>query len=168
MHATGWRSRCGRTNRDACAPDGRSRPQQRVDADAPVVRRFVFAYVDIFGFYRPDYRADIEAGNISGFTIGQTFLAGTTLYVAIPSLMVFLTLVLRPRINRVINIALSILYGLTIVAGAIGEWNYYLLGSAIELALLAAIVHYAWTWPSEPTKPAPRQEGALGHIAISP
>jgi hypothetical protein len=40
-------------------------------------------------------------------------------------------------------------YALTITAGAIGEWNYYILGSAIEAALLAAIVYYAWTWPKE-------------------
>jgi predicted ferric reductase len=63
--------------------------------------------------------------------------------------MVFCTLILRPRVNRIANIALSIMYTLTIIAGAIGEWNYYILGSAIEVALLAAIVYYAWTWPKE-------------------
>jgi hypothetical protein len=36
---------------------------------------------------------------------------------------------------------------LTIVAGAVGEWSYYILGSAVEIALLAAVVYYAWTWP---------------------
>ena len=41
------------------------------------------------------------------------------------------------------------MYALTIIAGAIGEWSYYILGSAIEVALLAAIVYYAWTWPKE-------------------
>lgn len=35
------------------------------------------------------------------------------------------------------------------IAGAIGEWNYYILGSAIEVALLAAVAYYAWTWPKE-------------------
>ncbi len=110
---------------------------------------FVFAFVDIFGFFRADYRADIESGSISGITIGQTFLVGTTVYIAIPSVMVFLTLVLRPRINRIVNIALSIVYGFTIVGAAIGEWNYFLLGSAIELGALAAITYYVWTWPHQ-------------------
>lgn len=112
---------------------------------------FVIAYVDIFGFYRSDYRADIEAGEISGFTINQSFLLGTTIYVVVPSLMVFLSLVLRPRVNRIANITLSILYGLVIVAGAIGEWNYYILASTIEVALLAVIAYVAWTWPQVPT-----------------
>jgi hypothetical protein len=109
---------------------------------------FVFAYVDLFSLYRSDVRADLEAGEISGFTINQAFLFGTTAYVAIPSLMVFTTLVVQPRVSRITNIALGIVYALTIVAGAIGEWSYYILGSAIEVALLAAIVYYAWTWPT--------------------
>ncbi len=108
---------------------------------------FVFAYVDIFGLYRADIRADIEAGQIGGFTVNQSFLLGTTIYVVIPSLMVFAALVLRPGIDRVVNIALGIIYMVTVIAGAIGEWGYYLLGSAVEVALLASIVYHAWTWP---------------------
>jgi hypothetical protein len=38
---------------------------------------------------------------------------------------------------------------LTIIAGAIGEWDYYIFGSAIEVVLLSAIVYYAWTWPQQ-------------------
>jgi Family of unknown function (DUF6326) len=106
---------------------------------------FVFAYVDLFSLYRPDFRADLEAGEIGGFTVDQSFLLGTTVYVVIPSLMLFCALILRPRVNRIANIVLSIMYALTSVGGAIGEWNYYILGSAIEVALLAAIVYYAWT-----------------------
>jgi hypothetical protein len=114
---------------------------------------FVFAYVDLFSLYRPDFRADVEAGEIGGFTINQSFLLGTTAYVVIPSLMVFLSLILRPRVNRIANLALSVIYVLTIIAGAIGEWNYFILGSAIEVMLLAAIVYYTWTWPTEAHRP---------------
>src|ERR671935_2323137 len=110
---------------------------------------FVFAYVDLFSLYRRDVRADLEAGEISGFTVNQSFLLATTVYVVIPSLMVFCALILPPRVDRIANIALGIVYVLTIIAGAIGEWSYYILGSAIEVALLAAIVYYAWTWPKE-------------------
>ena len=108
---------------------------------------FVFAYVDIFSLYRPDFRAGIEAGRIGGFAIGQSFLFATTIYVVLPSLMVFATLVMRPAVSRLANLVLSVVYALTIAAGAIGEWSYYLFGSAVELALLALIFHYARTWP---------------------
>ena len=114
---------------------------------------FVFAYVDLFSLYRADFRADLEAGEVAGFTVNQAFLLGTTAYVVIPSLMVFLALILRPRVSRIANIVLGIIYALTIIAGAIGEWNYYILGSAVEVALLAGIIYYAWTWPKETALP---------------
>lgn len=110
---------------------------------------FVFAYVDLFSLYRPDFRADLQAGEVAGFTVNQSFLLGTTAYILIPSLMVFLALTLRPRVSRMTNIVLCSLYALTVIGGAIGEWNYYILGSAVEVALLGAIVYYAWTWPKE-------------------
>ena len=111
----------------------------------------VFAYVDIFSFYREDIRADIAAGEIGGFSISQVFLLLTTLYVVIPSLMVFATLVLRPALNRILSIGLSVLYAVTIVGGAIGEWGYYVLGSLVEVVLLGLISYYAWTWPKTRT-----------------
>ncbi|MGZ5374805.1 MAG: DUF6326 family protein, partial [Aeromicrobium sp.] len=37
---------------------------------------FIFAYVDLYGTFRADVRADIEAGEMFGFTIGQGFLLG--------------------------------------------------------------------------------------------
>ena len=108
---------------------------------------FVFAYVDLFSLYRPDFRTDLEDSEVGGFTVNQSFLLGTTVYVVIPSLMVFCALVFRPRVNRIANIVLGVVYAITIIAGAIGEWNYFILGSALEVALLAAVVYYAWTWP---------------------
>ncbi len=108
---------------------------------------FVFAYVDLFSLYRSDVRADIEAGELGGFTIGESFLLGTTIYVAIPALMVVASLVLPAKIARAANVVLSVVYALTIAGGAIGEWNYYVLGSALEVGALAAIAAYAWTWP---------------------
>jgi membrane protein DedA with SNARE-associated domain len=108
---------------------------------------FVFVYVDLFSLYRADIRADIEAGKIFAFSIGQGFLLGVVVYIALPSLMVFLSLVLPVKATRMANLVLAVLYAVTIVGGAVGEWNYYILGSAIEAALLATIAYYAWTWP---------------------
>jgi hypothetical protein len=109
---------------------------------------FIFVYVDLFSLYRADIRADIEAGKMFAFTIGQGFLLGVTIYIVVPSLMVFLSLVLPTRVTRMANIVLAVLYAITIAGGAIGESNYYyILGSLAEAALLAGVVYYAWTWP---------------------
>ena len=108
----------------------------------------IFAYVDLFSLYRADVRADIEAGKMFAFTIGQGFLLGVTIYIVVPSLMLFLSLVLPVRVTRMANIVAAVLYAVTIAGGAIGESNYYyILGSLSEAALLAGVVYYAWTWP---------------------
>jgi hypothetical protein len=114
---------------------------------------FVFLYVDLFSLYRPDVRADLEAGELGGFTVGQGFLLGITAYVVIPSLMVFGTLVLPPQACRVANIGLAALYALTIIAGAVDERSqvYYVAGSVVEVALLVGVVYYAWCWPRAST-----------------
>lgn len=108
---------------------------------------FIFAFVDLFSMYRSDVRADIEAGKIAVFTIGQGYLLGVMVYVALPSLMVFLSLVMSVKVTRMTNIVLAVLYAFTIAGSAVGEWNYFILGSLIEAGLLVAIAYYAWTWP---------------------
>ena len=107
---------------------------------------FIFAYVDLFSLYRPDVRADLEAGRLFAFDVSQTFLFFTTLYVVFPSLMIYLTLVMPRGINRLLNVALAAVYAVTIVGSAVGEWAYFVLGSAAELVLLGAVVYHAWTW----------------------
>ena len=110
----------------------------------------VFAYVDIFGFFRADILEAALDGKVAtmGVTIDQVFLVFTTVYILIPTLMVVLSLVLRPRVNRVVNIVVALIYAVSIIAACIGEtWAYYFLGSAVEVVLLIAIVRTAWTWP---------------------
>jgi hypothetical protein len=48
--------------------------------------------------------------------------------------------VLPHRANRIVNIVLPTLYGVTIIGTAIGERGYDVLGSAIEVVLLLALV----------------------------
>jgi hypothetical protein len=119
----------------------------------------VFAYVDIFGFFRADNLRAALDGKVAtmGITIDQMFLVFTTVYILIPTLMVFLSLVLRPRVNRIVNIVVALVYAVSIIALCIGEeWVYYLLGSAVEVVLLVAIVRTAWTWPRTQVAPSLR------------
>jgi Family of unknown function (DUF6326) len=113
----------------------------------------VFAYVDIFGFLRADMLRAALDGKMAamGITIDQVFLVFTTVYVLIPTLMVVLSLVLSPQVNRSVNIVVALVYAVSIIALCIGEgWVYYLLGSAVEVVLLVAIVRTAWVWPTVP------------------
>ena len=67
---------------------------------------FLFAYGDIFGFFSPGQIQEVTAGEISGMAITQVFLFAVSLYIAIASVMVFLSLVLSPTVNRWTNIIL--------------------------------------------------------------
>lgn len=110
----------------------------------------VFAYVDIFGFYRADVLQAALDGRVgtTGLAVNQTFLTLTTLYIVIPALMVVLSLLLSRRLGRFLQVVVSMLYIVSIGVSVIGEdWVYFLLGSAIEVVLLVAIAWSAWTWP---------------------
>jgi hypothetical protein len=84
---------------------------------------FVFAYADLSSLYRADVRADLDAGELAGFTVDGGFLLAVTLYVTIPSLMVALSLLLPKRALRPVGMALAVLYVLTIAVSAVGEWG---------------------------------------------
>jgi hypothetical protein len=111
---------------------------------------FLFAYGDIFGFFRAGLIEDVIAGEVSGIKITQVFLFTVSVYIAIASVMVLLTLVLKPTVNRWTNIVLPILYIVSIAASVIGEdWAYFWFLSIAESALLLLIIWYAWTWPKQ-------------------
>jgi Family of unknown function (DUF6326) len=111
---------------------------------------FVFAYVDIFGFYRADVLDAALDGKVPvGFAVNQLFLTLTLIYILLPTLMVVLSLQLRPRANRIVNITVSFCYAITILVSCVGEqWAYYLIGSLVEVILLIVIARTAWTWPA--------------------
>ncbi len=110
----------------------------------------LFAYGDIFSYFRPGLIEDIIKGTVAGNQVDQVFLMFTTVYVAIPSLMVFLSLVLKPGINRLANIVLAVVYAASIVLFCIGEtWAYYIFLSILECTVLAMVVWFAWKWPAQ-------------------
>lgn len=104
---------------------------------------FVFAYVDIFSLYKPGILDDIQSGKIYVFDITQMFLFLTTLFIVIPSLMVFFSLVMPLRINRTVNTVVPAIYAVVSIGNSVGEWNYYIFGSAVEAALLVGVIYYA-------------------------
>ena len=114
-----------------------------------IVLLFLYAYGDIFGFFKPGRIEDIVSGEISGIDITESFLFAASVYVAIASVTIFLTLVLRPAAARWSNVVLAVLYIATIVAAAIGESVYYWFLSVVEIATLLLIAWYAWMWPRE-------------------
>ena len=110
---------------------------------------FLYAYVDILNFFTPGVIEDILDGKVFEFDLSQTFSTTALTLMAIPILMVVLSMTLPARANRITNLIVASLYVPVTAFNAVGEsWLYfYGLGIALELILLALILRYAWTWP---------------------
>jgi hypothetical protein len=122
-----------------------------------IAMMFVFAYVDIFTFFRADFLNAALDGKVAttGFEVNQVFLTGSLIYILLPALMVVLSLLLQPPVNRILNIVVSLLYMISIIVVEIGDtWAYFILGSVIEVMLLAAIARTAWKWPPPQIAPS--------------
>ncbi|MCL5410867.1 MAG: DUF6326 family protein [Patescibacteria group bacterium] len=114
---------------------------------------FLYAYVDIFSLFKPGTIEGIMAGKVFVFQVSQIFLFLTTIYIVVPSIMVFLSLVLKPKVNRWTNIIVSIFYFVTMLGACVGEtWGYYIFGTIVESLLLFLIIWYAWKWPKYENK----------------
>jgi len=71
---------------------------------------------------------------------------------AIPSLMVFLSLTLKAKANRWANIIAGVfLAGVLLTTMLVGGevWAYYRLYTIIEGVLIALIIWHAWKWPKQ-------------------
>ncbi|MGW4826867.1 DUF6326 family protein [Amycolatopsis japonica] len=118
----------------------------------------LYAYVDILAFFKPGVIKDIEAGVVFEFDINQTLFTVFLTLMAIPTLMVVLSMTLPARANRTTNLIVASIQVPFAAFNAVGEsWRYfYGLGVALELIVLALILRYAWTWPTREPKPSSR------------
>lgn len=107
-----------------------------------------YLYGDYFELYTP--------GKTQGLMDGHNLLNApfnllmAAIALAIPAVMVFLSLILKPAINRILNIAFGIFF--TVVMLFIGissfsEWYlFYVFLAAVECIITILIVIYAWKW----------------------
>jgi len=112
---------------------------------------FLYVYVDYFHLYKPGIVDDIRAGIVFEFDISPTLLTVFLAVIAIPALMVVLSMALPARVNRTTNLVVASLYIPVTVFNAVGEsWDwasFFGLCIGIEVLLLAFILRSAWTWP---------------------
>jgi hypothetical protein len=108
---------------------------------------FLYVYADIRGLYETGSIEGLIAGELGGFKINQVFLLVSALIMAIPSVMVFLSLALKPKANRWANIIVAIFF---VVLNLIGlgtyPWGYDKFLIIVGLVFNALIVWYAWKW----------------------
>lgn len=110
---------------------------------------FLYAYVDIIAFFKPGVVDNILVGVVWEFDVTQTLLTTFLALMAIPILMVVLSMTLPARANRITNLVVASVQIPYAAFNVVGEtWTYYYgLAVALEVIVLALILRYAWTWP---------------------
>ena len=111
---------------------------------------FCYVYGDYFDLYRPGRLQGMLDGRMEPLgPTTQAVLLGTSLMMALPALMVFLSLALRPAVCRWANVVMGRAYTLIMLATMPGAWWFYLFLGTVEIALTVAVVCYAWRWPRQ-------------------
>jgi hypothetical protein len=112
-----------------------------------VVLMLLYIYADMFSLYRPGHIEEMISGRMGPFPATQGSLLAASLLMMVPAVMVFLSLTLKPTVNRWANIILGVLYTFVNFSNLIGEpWAFYILFGIVEVGLTFLIVGYAWKW----------------------
>lgn len=117
-----------------------------------VALMFLYVYNDIFSLYQPGHVADLFEGHMEGVHFTQTLLIGAAVLMAIPSFMILLSLILKARVNRIVNIVAGIFHILVLLGTQfVGEgetWFYWRFYELLEALFLVIIIWSAWKWPA--------------------
>ncbi|MGG5210185.1 DUF6326 family protein [Chryseobacterium sp. MIQD13] len=107
-----------------------------------------YLYGDYFELYVPDKAKGLVEGTNLLDTPLKLFIAAFAL--SLPAVMVFLSLILKPKINRILNIALGIFFTavmLLIAVISLTAWRaFYVFLALLESFITILIVIYAWKW----------------------
>ena len=112
---------------------------------------FCYIYGDYFQLYTPDKVNSLITGENN--LDNPTKLLIASIVMAIPSIMVGASIILKPRINRVLNLVFGSIFTLMMlfigVNSMIAWYSSYVFLAFLESIITALIVWYAWNWPKE-------------------
>lgn len=112
---------------------------------------FLVIYIDYFHLYQPGEIDEIRGGVIFAFDISGALMSVFFVIIAIPALMVMLSMTLPARANRLTNLVVASLYIPIMVFNAAGAtWDYaiyYALTIGVEVLILVYVLRVAGTWP---------------------
>lgn len=112
---------------------------------------FCYLYGDYFELYTPDKVNSLISGD--NIMDSPSTLLIASIILAIPSIMVALSIFLKPKINRILNIVFGAIFTIMMIFIGImstNEWYlFYVFLAFLESIITALIVWYAWKWPKE-------------------
>ena len=112
---------------------------------------FCYVYGDYFELYTPGKLQDMLQGQMGPLgPVTQSLLVGTSILMAVPSLMVFLSIALAPAVSRWLNVFVGLFYaGLMLLIATGAGWAFYVFFALVEVVLTLLIAWSAWRWPRQ-------------------
>ena len=98
---------------------------------------------DILSLYIPG--AADELAKTAGETPITQLMLGGAVMMEISTVMIILSLVLQVRVNRWVNIIVSIITIVFVVGGG-ASYPHYIFIAAVEVVCLLLIIWFAWKW----------------------
>jgi hypothetical protein len=110
---------------------------------------FFYIYTDYFELYVPGKLQGILAGQMVPLgPVTQGVLLATAAMLALPSLMIFLSIALTAPVTRWLNITVGVIYtAIQLAVNLRSSWSFYVAMGLLETALTTLIVWTAWRWP---------------------
>lgn len=109
---------------------------------------FLYIYVDYFHLYMPGMVKDLLAGKAYIFDINQAFILSALLLLSLPILMIYFSVALPARLNRIVNLIVATFYipfTLFNLSGMV--WIHMVFAAFLEVFILFVIIGCAWKWP---------------------
>ena len=93
-----------------------------------VALMLIYIYADILSNFKPGAIEKMMDGFMGPFPVTQGALLSASILMMIPAVMVFLSLALKPKVDRWVNIILGVLYTFVNIGNLIGEtsWIFYI------------------------------------------
>ena len=108
-----------------------------------------YLYCDYFELYVPEKVQGMISGENLLHSPTKLFIAAVVL--AVPAVMVFLSILLKPIVSKWLNIVVGIIFTcmMVLIAFTYSEvwYTFYLFYAILESLITATIVWYAWKWP---------------------
>ena len=120
-----------------------------------VALMFFYLYNDLLSFFKPGTVEELVGGTLEGIVFTQELLFGAALLMALPSIMIFLSLTLKAKMNRMVNIIVGIFHMIVLVGTMLvpgNLWVFYATYMVFEAIFIILIVWHAWKWPTQELK----------------
>ena len=143
-------------NKTACILEDRKLNVKTKLALLWIALMFFYIYNDIFSLFQPGHVAELAEGHLEGVRFTQTLLLSAAILMVFPSCMVLLSLSLKARANRVVNIVVGILHIFVLLGtqfvGQGETWLYWRFYELLELLFIVFIIWTACKWPATESK----------------